>query len=362
MKVLPLATVITVFATSILSASAAESTQQQIAELKRRIEALEQQQHEEQPGTVRWSGALELEALYEKQYDENSTSDLQVATAYLAAESRLQPNLLAAVSFLYEENETSLEIDEAYLSYGMSEQFAITVGQLYLPFGQFRTSVISDPLTLELGETRETAAMITYKQDQLTVKGYIFRGNSSASTDTIESGGIRGASGFRYADGKGFVSFDFISNLLDSSSLSATGIDFDDKAEAMAAAFYWQNGIWGTSMEYMTALFDIDSETPGLVDDKKPAAIQLECFYNDTVKNHNVTLAASVQQTRDALLIGLPERRWAVSVAVPLRSDLAVSAQLYADEDYGQSDSVAGTRGTGDTAKGVLFQIAAEIQ
>jgi len=36
----------------------------------------------------------------------------------------------------------------------------LTAGQLYVPFGAFETGLISDPLTLEIGETRESTVLL----------------------------------------------------------------------------------------------------------------------------------------------------------------------------------------------------------
>lgn len=343
-------------------AAVANTTNQEIAELKRRIDALEQSNASQgYSDGLNWSGALELEADYLKDYDGKSSSDLVVATAFLAVEKQLQTNLVAGMSFLYEEDDTPFDLDEAYLSYGLNNAFAVTGGQIYLPFGQYQTSVISDPLTLELGETLATAAMLTYAKDDYELHAYIFRGNSNTDGDAIESFGGRLQKNFTYQEGAGLFSLDFINNLLGSDSLSDAGIDFDDRAAGIAAAVHWENQAWGASAEYLSALVDIDSETPGLLDNEKPAALQLECFFNQQVKDYPVTFAASVQHTKDALLLNLPERRWVLSAAAPVFSNVAISAQLFADEDYGRNKSMARIDGSGDDARGLILQVAAEL-
>lgn len=350
---------------SLLMAShalAAKSTDQEIAELKQRIEALEQRRSSQPSGnSLNWSGALELEASYLNNYNGDSSTDLVVATAFLAVEKQLQPNLVAAMSFLYEEDDTPFDLDEAYLTYGVNEHVAVTGGQIYLPFGQYPTAVISDPLTLDLGETLATAAMLSYGKDDYELHGYVFRGNSNTDGDAIETFGGRLHKNFSYQDGAGFFSVDFISNLLSSDSLSDAGVDFDDKAPGIAVATHWENQAWGASAEYVSALKDIDSEAPGLVGDKKPATWHLECFFHQPISSYDVTLAASVQHSKDALLLGLPEWRWVVSASTPIFSNLAVSAQLFADEDYGKNADMAGINGSGDNARGLILQIAAEL-
>ena len=59
----------------------------------------------------------------------------------------------AEISLLYEEDSTDLEVDTASISFEKEgNPFALQVGQTYLPFGMFTTSLVNDTLVLEVAE------------------------------------------------------------------------------------------------------------------------------------------------------------------------------------------------------------------
>ena len=53
----------------------------------------------------------------------------------------------------------------------LADDVSITGGLLYLPFGVFETNMISDPLTLDLGEKRDPAVVVEGSADELQRRG-----------------------------------------------------------------------------------------------------------------------------------------------------------------------------------------------
>ncbi len=58
-----------------------------------------------------------------------------------------------------------------------------TGGRFTVPFGSYETNMISDPLTLEIGETGEDALMVGFEAAGFYGSFYVFNG------DTNEGGG-----------------------------------------------------------------------------------------------------------------------------------------------------------------------------
>ncbi|GAB4247940.1 MULTISPECIES: LbtU family siderophore porin [Deferrisoma] len=128
------------------------------------------------------SGLLEVEASYERRDarsgDDEAASDLVLATAQLGFEAAIHENLSATLVLLYEEDETEgVEVDEATLDYRRGAWFG-RFGRQYVPFGAFPSHFVSDPLTLELGETRETAVLIGYDHDRFTLSLFAMNGDA----------------------------------------------------------------------------------------------------------------------------------------------------------------------------------------
>lgn len=178
------------------------------------------------------SGAIEVEAGFENidyndpaTKDENS-SDIVVASVEVGMDTQIVKYVSGHILFLYEEDDTDLEIDEAIISINGENvvPLYLNVGQMYVPFGNFKSHMISDPITLELGETRESAVVAGFATDWLDIFAGVFNGDidETGEDDKIESY-VAGAvltlpqntvSGFELSAG-----VSYISNIGDSNSL-----------------------------------------------------------------------------------------------------------------------------------------------
>lgn len=185
--------------------------------LEHRVEQLEHRLSESEAGpidAVAWSGAVEVEAFAADDFAGNETSDIELATLELGAEARLNEYVAAHTVLLFEEGPgEDLDVDEAAITISHPESpWGGTLGRVYVPFGAFETALVSDSLPLELGETRETAAVLRYGGGAIHGAAYAFRGDTSDGGDEhIESFGLqfglRGdTGGVRYGIGTGYSS------------------------------------------------------------------------------------------------------------------------------------------------------------
>ncbi len=132
---------------------------------------------------------VEVEATHEKQGDEE-TSDLAVATFEAGVEIAPADGVRGSAALLWEEG-GDLEVDVAMVELGGTESFPLTLsaGRMYLPFGAFDGQMISDPLTLELGETRETAVALSGEWNGFTAWAGAFAGELG-DADTVENAAL----------------------------------------------------------------------------------------------------------------------------------------------------------------------------
>lgn len=129
--------------------------------------------------SIAFDGLIEIEASHSSPYVGGSSSDIIVATAELGASVKVNDQVSAGISLLYEEDDTDLEVDVAILTYSPADaNWSITAGQLYVPFGSYQTNMVSDPLTLEIGETRETVAQLDIESASITAAIYLFNGTN----------------------------------------------------------------------------------------------------------------------------------------------------------------------------------------
>lgn len=178
-------------------------TQTEIANLKKRIEQLEKHDvdHPQQAfslingqSSLSITGLVEMEGSYEKTEGGDDSSDLTLATVELGVEASLNEQAHAHVLMLWEDGEHGVTIDEAVISLTapqpiLNHELTLHAGRLYLPFGNFNTNMISDGLTLNLAETRDSALLLEFHGDKVTCKLALFNGDTDSddNNDHVDS-------------------------------------------------------------------------------------------------------------------------------------------------------------------------------
>ena len=309
---LTLALTVTLFA-SPMTALAAHPTDgnPEIENLRQRIEALEAEKKAATPlsisslaDKITLSGLIELEAAYNKPEGGEESSDLTLATVELGLEVQATDYLGGHILLLWEEGETdSIELDEAVITltkpepiWGVTPSF--TAGKMYLPFGKFNSYMITDPLTLDLGETNQTAGVVTLEGELWTLQAGAFSGETDTSGDhnTIDSW-------VAAMETRPFETLSFglslISDLAESDLELVEDEDLYSSSVMGASAWLsWQFGQFGFEAEYLIALDKFDRELVGLTDltGRRPSAWNLELAW---MPNDRWQVAGRFEQADD---------------------------------------------------------------
>lgn len=170
--------------------------------LEQRIQALEKSASEKkgEPSwvdTLKISGVVEVEAGYAKTdfddpaEDDETTGSLDLTTVELAFDAEVTSQISAHVLFKYEDDDVF--IDEGYVTWTGPETCPVTLtaGRMVLPFGHFDSRFVTDPLTLELGETNQGALVMGYGflNDKMALDVGVFnsRVEETGEDDTVSS-------------------------------------------------------------------------------------------------------------------------------------------------------------------------------
>jgi hypothetical protein len=148
------------------------------------------------------SGAVEIEAFYEhsepKEGPKDDTSDLVLEAAELAVDAEITDQLRTHIFFEFEEGE-SVGVEEAIVLFraeavcvpdmSCNSPWYAGGGKMIIPFGYYESHFISDPLTLELGETNETAVLVGTHRSFLNLAAGVFNGDldETGGDDHIEN-------------------------------------------------------------------------------------------------------------------------------------------------------------------------------
>ncbi|NLA75432.1 MAG: LbtU family siderophore porin, partial [Deltaproteobacteria bacterium] len=132
------------------------------------------------------SGLIEVEAAHESmdfkdpQETDTNSNDIALATVELGIDAVINKHVTGHVLLLWEEDKTEpVDLDEGFITLsGMDvAPLYVSAGKMYVPFGSFGSHFISDPITLEIGETRESAVRAGFVNDMFDISLSIFNGD-----------------------------------------------------------------------------------------------------------------------------------------------------------------------------------------
>ncbi len=334
-------------------AGEAEAERDQL-NLKHRVERLERSRkparREEtvasfRPGVI-VSGLFEVEI---RHADDRDGIDLTLATLELGFDLQPTPWVNGHLLFLFEEDETDPpEIDEAIITLANpnASPFSLAVGRMYAPFGNFESALISDPLTLALGETRETVMQVGCVARGFHALAYLFDGNAGGGV--ADHSGLK--LGYHRAGGDRAPGYDlgisWIGNLADTDSLREAVTDPDRLGDGVAgwsthATLHWRH--FTLVGEYLGAVASFDAADLGFNGaGARPAAWNLEVERAFEYPGGEAIFAIAWQRTREALSLELPETRWLVGFSLSLREHATLAFEYLHDEDYAPGDGGSG--------------------
>jgi hypothetical protein len=325
---------------------------------------------------VRINGLLEAEAFHRKGYsrddegnpDRMAESDLALATVALDFHAELNDWARTHILLLWEDGAGPVDVDEAVIALGNPEKFpvAVNAGKLYVPFGVYNSFMIRDPLTLELGETNETAVQIGFEQAGFHGSVYAFNGdvNEAGRDNTIN--GFGASAGYAFEKDKSGLKLgvDYLNNLADSDGLTGAledgAIDItklNDYVAGLGAHLHLTHGPYTFYSEYLAALDNFaDGELEFGARGAKPKAWHLEAGYTRELVGKETTFALGYQATAEAVALDLPEKRYLAAMNVSLADGLSWAVEFAHDKDYNLEDG-----GTGDDANMITTQFALQF-
>jgi hypothetical protein len=244
----------------------------------------------------KWCNKIELSGLIEAEYssekrklqdpndkgshDAEHNDDIIAATVELGVDAQINKYIRGHILFLWEEDEENehVIVDEATITIGgIEETYGLYFlgGRYYPHFGELNSCLVSDPLTLEIFEIRETAAQIGHAGEWFSLGAGVFHGDVELHEKTrsrIQNFFVD-ANFHNPEDTLGGLSLlagvSYMSNVADTDTLQGQVVDsngdgspndLENFADALALyvkAEYWKF-IFGA--EYITAL---DSFAPG---------------------------------------------------------------------------------------------------
>ena len=269
-----------------------------VQSLATRLEKLEKQPDPYASGLlnhIELSGLIEVEAASSRDNDgagtTSNSSDISLATAELDLDVTINDYMSGHLAFLYEEDSGDpiiLDVGIISLTGGEQLPLALNAGRMYLPFGQFESHFITDPLTLTLGETNDAAVVIGYENPLLTANIGAFNGavHEDGKDDTINS--FVGSLGLTLPEGTvpglaANIGISYLSNMATSDELQGTVSTVSGNLTDMVASYsafghFEFHETFFLELEYLSAVddFTIGDLTFIDADNRNPSALNIE--------------------------------------------------------------------------------------
>lgn len=348
--------------------NAMESTAQSPVPAKAAIEAeISRQLSEKKAGPqindyVSLSGSIEGDYKLSQAKDGANTSKFILDTVELIMDVQLTDWATGKIVIDYDgDDDDRFYLDEANITLGKTEDipFFLTAGKIFVPFGDFSTNMIQDPLTQTLGEINPKGVIVGYEALGLTAAVFSYNGMDEGDDDNDTINGFGASLGYAYEqeDGGFNVGIAWVSNIGDSSTITDVINDngFDSISEEVAGInlnIGGQYKAFSAIAEYTAALDSFDaSEVPYGTGAAEPKALNTELAYSTSIMEKDTVFALGYQRSWEAYALDLPEHRYIASASMNIITGTTVSLEYYVDEFYANDPDAGEDSGYGFTTR-----------
>lgn len=321
------------------------------------------------------SGKLEGGATYISANNQADRSDIDLNTAELDFLVDVNRYVTGFFNIEYDNAQSganrigssNIALNKGFITLGNLNESPVyfTIGQIFLPFGQFSSNLISSPLNVPLARIKSRAVVLGYAPQE--GEGIYAAVSAGRGSSFIGSGGkvnqftgnveyiftndwlfadVAVSAASNIADAKSFQSnglptvvpgvFSGFSNAAASEKLSHVVPALDVRAKVSAANFT-------AIAEYDVAVrrfavADLSFNGKGA----RPAALHVEGSYRTTLLGKPAQAAVAYDQTFQALALNLPKRRYGAAASTSLFRDTIQSIELLHERPYSKSDIASG--------------------
>ncbi len=311
-------------------------------------------------------GLIEGEAVFGEDFEGNNFSEFNVATVELGFDVQMSEWAVGHILAIYEGgDDDDLFIDEANIWLGNYEKYPLllTAGKFYMPFGNFETNMIQDPLTLEIGEINDYGAAIGLEHSGFYGAVFGYNGlKEMGSSETISGFGLMAGYTYEHEEMTLETGISWVSNIADSGGISDAlddkGLDtVRDHVSGLSLNILGSYGPFSLLGEYTTPLDSFAPIEIGFAGNgAEPKAWNVELGYSTELLDKESVFAIGFQGTDEALELGLPEIRIIGTASFVILNGTTVSFEYFYDEDYSLTDG-----GTGESAGTFTTQLAYEF-
>jgi hypothetical protein len=282
---------------------------------------------------------------------------------------------------------SNLLLDRGFLTFGNLDQSPIyvTLGQYYIPFGQYSSAMLTDPLTKLMGRTKARALTLGYfkkiQQSSINASVYAFNGDTrTRNDDRRRSGGVNINYGYAKNDWAVDLISGYITNITDAGGMQHNGLDSNDgffsgfsgthQSEMVSAipAFHLRGKLnlnqFTLIAAYLTAARSFSKDTLSFNGQgAQPKAFHTELDYNFPIFTKPSLIGVGYDESSRALALAIPKKQYTAIFTTSVWKDTIESLEFCHAVDYATTDLANGIggvipiQGTGRSSNTVTFQV-----
>ena len=350
---------------------------------------------------VNLSGKIEAQIFHTNHIDNfqnNSATDIDLTAIELDTEILVNQWTTGLMAFVYDNSLPSISprridnsrlfLERGFLTFGNLSKFPMygTIGQFYVPFGQYSSAMISNPFTKILGRTKARAVALGFSkqfnvENNLNLAAFIFSGPSRTSLNNngLHNYGANVDYTFTKPKWNIDVAASYIRNIADALGMQHNGNssgpgNFDGFATnnmteilnpvpGLDARATWSMGAFSLTGEWVAASHSFAQSVLSFDNQgAKPGAFHTELAYKFNVFTKPSAFIIGYDQSQQALALLIPKKRYIATVSTSILKDTIESLEFRHDIDYNVNDvgigqSLAPINGTGKSSNTITLQV-----
>ncbi|MCY4317956.1 MAG: LbtU family siderophore porin [Alphaproteobacteria bacterium] len=346
-------------------------------------------------------GAVEVLVSHDSPYEGNSTSNNETDTVEVALAAGIG-DYASAELVLEKDDEDKVEVADAFFTIDSGAGVSFSAGKMGLPFADFETNLVSDPMALEIGEAVKNALMLSFESEAgFSASAYTFNGDADYNgRDRIDKVGaqagfgteiggmgvelgvgwisdIREAEGFvegeppetakkidglAVSGGLSFGPLSFLGHYMTTRD-KVDGVDWTvaDLTANESSVTYETQPVLTDPILDRSLLGDPIDDDLGSVGVAEPSAWGVEMGYAFEAGGREIGVALGYQRTHEALALEMPESRVLFGLSTELVEGIGIALEYARRNDYGtgscagwevdlgEDEKIGGENGDADT-------------
>lgn len=331
---------------------------------------------------VELSGAVEAQGVYQDPYQGPATTDIDLTKGELDTLGYISPWVMGLISMRYDNSPLPNTTDGAqvvgagqrvansrmflrrgFITIGDLERipFYFTIGQMFAPFGEYTSQMLTSPLTQSVGQVNDRIALLGFFEHGLYAEGYVFNAapTTNEGVNRVDDGGVN--VGYKHEGDR--VSFEIgagaIADISDAQGFQSTGAPLDtfqgfgysSATEELSRRVPGANVHGELDLGKLSLVTEFVSATSSYAEENlsfngkgaHPSAVHVEGDYSFTMfSNFPSVFTLAYGHSAQSLALNIPKDSYIAAITTSFWKDTIEELEYRHDQNYSSANYSSG--------------------